>query len=201
MTSQILLLTISLLFAPAPTHQGDAGYQSNHTTSTKRSKDSAAFWQKGHYNVADVLEDHDYSSVEERLKRYICTSTCTAEVEFVKGFYDKSLTPELVRERNMKPALFVEIDCDLYVSTIQALDWMLREKLIVVGTLIGYDDFHAGGSGGERQAHHEMVKKYQLELHPLTEVVFEVTAVGAGAGTQKGRDDPLRLRAEQLGFN
>eukprot|EP00240_Pyramimonas_obovata_P016425 CAMPEP_0118926470 /NCGR_PEP_ID=MMETSP1169-20130426/4141_1 /TAXON_ID=36882 /ORGANISM="Pyramimonas obovata, Strain CCMP722" /LENGTH=264 /DNA_ID=CAMNT_0006868025 /DNA_START=285 /DNA_END=1076 /DNA_ORIENTATION=+ len=62
---------------------------------------------------------------------------------FVKGFYNETLTAAAVRGlgRPMRPAVYVDVDCDLYVSTYQALDWMFEHKLIAAGTLVGYDDW------------------------------------------------------------
>lgn len=62
-------------------------------------------------------------------------------LDLVAGFYNESLTPRTVRRYELKPAMFVEIDCDMHVSAFQALDFMFRHRLIVPGTLIGYDDW------------------------------------------------------------
>ena len=64
----------------------------------------------------------------------------------------------------MRPARYVEIDCDLYSSTVQALTWLFEEGLIVEGTVLGYDDFYAGGADGEKKAHHELMRKYRVKL-------------------------------------
>jgi len=67
-------------------------------------------------------------------------------VKLIRGFYNESLQTtardlsQLVG-REMKPAVYVDIDCDLYISTVQALDWMFRNKIIRKGTIIGYDDW------------------------------------------------------------
>jgi hypothetical protein len=85
-------------------------------------------------------------------------------VEIVKGFFDKTLTPELISHLKLKPALFIDIDADLYVSTKQLLEFMTRNHLIVPGTILYYDDW--GGipeyTGGESLAHKEWVEKYRL---------------------------------------
>jgi hypothetical protein len=59
----------------------------------------------------------------------------------------------------------VDIDVDLYSSTITVLDFMFRNNLIGKGTLLFYDDW--GGSkgfetlsSGESRAHKEMLEKY-----------------------------------------
>eukprot|EP00965_Chrysotila_dentata_P158955 5250688-Pleurochrysis_carterae.AAC.1 len=54
------------------------------------------------------------------------------------------------------------------------LNLKLIPNVIVVGTIIGYDDWYSGGEGGEQRAHREIVAKYNLKLRPLSERVFEV---------------------------
>jgi len=49
--------------------------------------------------------------------------------------------PGLAALRGMGPALYVDIDADLFSSTWTALDWLFREGLMKPGTVIGYDDF------------------------------------------------------------
>jgi hypothetical protein len=59
-------------------------------------------------------------------------------IELVEGFYNVSLTRELARRAH--PAMYVDINCDLFVSTMGALDWLLSNDLLVRGSLVGYDD-------------------------------------------------------------
>ena len=40
---------------------------------------------------------------------------------FVGGFYNETLTPQLAQQA--LPARYVDIDCDLYVSTVSVLRW------------------------------------------------------------------------------
>jgi len=104
----------------------------------------------------------------------------------VVGYYNKTLTSELLPQ--LKPAVYVDIDCDLYNSTIDCLDFLLKHRLIVTGTLIGYDDWALGGyelgEYGESRAHAEMCAKYDMECTPLIEwngakqMVFRVDRVG-----------------------
>ena len=95
----------------------------------KRSSISKRFWQPGHWSAADVLGDYDSASVQHKVFQYISD----ARVEFVTGYYNESLRATLPRERGMAPALFVEIDCDLYISSVQALDFMLAQKVRACG--------------------------------------------------------------------
>ena len=59
-------------------------------------------------------------------------------VRLIPGFYNETLTTRLAKE--VEPASYVDINCDLYVSTAQALDWLLRHRIARPGTLISYDD-------------------------------------------------------------
>lgn len=87
-------------------------------------------------------------------------------VKFVPGFYNESLVPGLITSLGLRPAMYVDIDCDLYISTYQALDFMFAHKLAVVGTLIGYDDYCLTNLGiaGESRAHKEIAHKYGVNF-------------------------------------
>mmetsp|Transcript_41019 Transcript_41019/g.116160 ORF Transcript_41019/g.116160 Transcript_41019/m.116160 type:complete len:359 (-) Transcript_41019:72-1148(-) len=105
----------------------------------------------------------------------------------IPGFFNDTLTTELVSKANMGPAFYVDIDCDLYVSTYPALDFLFANKIARVGTVIGYDDwwtvacrlFHGRDkakaemlqtnyisplSVGEGLAHSQIAKKYGVSF-------------------------------------
>ena len=92
----------------------------------------------------------------------------------------ESLTPSLVQQRGMRPALYVDMDVDIYISAYQALDWLCAHRLIRRGTILGYDDWlwgvvvdhgKAGGEAlvnGEARAHEEVIsKRYGLKVRRL----------------------------------
>ena len=41
----------------------------------------------------------------------------------------------------MLPASYIDVDCDIYTGSIQALEWAFRSGVAQVGTVIGYDDW------------------------------------------------------------
>ena len=55
---------------------------------------------------------------------------------------------------NPKPAFWVDLDVDLYISTVQVLDFMFKNHLIVPTTLVSFDDWGATKEfeGGESLA-------------------------------------------------
>ena len=92
-----------------------------------------------------------------------------SNVKIVPGFFNVSLSSQLAA--SLQPAAYVHMDVDLYVSTVQSLEWMLEHRLLRVGSLIGYDDIwaspcSAGGEGvdplemGEGRAHVEIARRH-----------------------------------------
>jgi hypothetical protein len=122
-----------------------------------------AGWIEGAYDASYTFrsEYRNMSDLEAGIAHYINDS----RLRFVRGFFSATLTPDLARQ--MAPAAYVDIDCDLYSSSRTALEWLFSHDLIVPGTIIGYDDWQSGGHLGEQRAHREMARRYQLRLTPL----------------------------------
>mmetsp|Transcript_56664 Transcript_56664/g.93676 ORF Transcript_56664/g.93676 Transcript_56664/m.93676 type:complete len:327 (-) Transcript_56664:239-1219(-) len=103
-----------------------------------------------------------------------------SRAQIFPGFYEDTLTPALARTEAMRPAAYVDIDCDMHDSTVTALDWLLGQRLLQPGSLIGYDDFwtipcyrHNKGTQreptspmdvGEGRAHREATAKYGVRF-------------------------------------
>ena len=61
------------------------------------------------------------------------------EYELVAGYYKDSLNESLHQRLSSRKAAIVYIDCDIYTSTIQALDFIHR--YLVNGSIVCFDDF------------------------------------------------------------
>ena len=93
-------------------------------------------------------------------------------VTWAQGWYDQ-LDDAIVNKLGMLPAQYVDIDADLYTSSFAALDFMMRNKLIIAGTVVGYDDwmsipctnnsYHVLDVG-EGRAHNEISIKYAVSF-------------------------------------
>lgn len=145
--------------------------------STERTHTSVKDWQPGSWSASEALRIKSWSTLEATLLRYLNDT----RVSLVRGYYNESLTRTLAIDRRMRPALFVEIDCDLYVSSSAALDWMFASQLIVAGTILVYNDWAGGGSSGEARAHREACAKYNVTVTRLPsrmEMIFRVESVG-----------------------
>ena len=87
-------------------------------------------------------------------------------IRLIPGYFNESLTRSLASSRAMRPAIYVDIDVDIYSATYEALDWLLRSKLIVNGTIIGYDDFNYGMPQAHGRSWKQIQRSGQLEGEP-----------------------------------
>ena len=82
-----------------------------------------------------------------------------------KWFSD--LVIEDVTQHNVNNFDIVHMDCDLYVSTIDAFEFLLQNNLIAPGCIVTYDEFKSTKelyAGGECLAHREITNKYKIEF-------------------------------------
>jgi len=90
----------------------------------------------------------------------------TEKVHLIKGYYADSLTMDLQNEFLRKSKIAVAfIDCDLYSSTIQALDFI--EPLLQEGSVIYFDDyfmFKGNPNKGEQKAFLEFKEKSRFDF-------------------------------------
>ena len=86
------------------------------------------------------------------------------EAILVKGWFDKTLTSELIRTRNLEKASTIMIDCDLYSSTRTALEFCA--PLIRDETIVFLDDWDGGKGLADRGEGEARAFAEFLELHP-----------------------------------
>ena len=90
-----------------------------------------------------VFAQGEYSASRQKFESTIRSARRGREVEIIPGFFDRSLTPELVSKHRLKKAAFVNIDCDLYSSTEEALRFVT--PLLQDGTVLYFDDWYFSG--------------------------------------------------------
>jgi len=144
-------------------------------------------FKQGGYSAAHALGTTSLKAVVEGVAAHIGPHLMR-NVSLIPGFFNESLTDELPRSRSMQPALYVDMDADLYLSAIQALDWMFRHGLIVPGTFLRYDDWPrlnatfgpSKGSNffGQCRAHYELSVKYDVEWKLVAKNSLQVTSLG-----------------------
>jgi len=92
-------------------------------------------WVPGKFGVASGLTEPQ--KVIARIEQDIGGAEKLSHT--LQGWFNETLTPELAAAA--LPAMLIDVDSDIYISAVQALDWMFAHRLVRVGTLVGYDDF------------------------------------------------------------
>jgi len=105
-------------------------------------------WSNGQYRV-------DLDFTRERLEE---SGVDLERTILVPGFFSETLSEELVREHGIESASLIMIDCDLYSSAREALDFcepLIRDEAVVL-----FDDWHSTGEGeGEQRAFAEFLDR------------------------------------------
>ena len=82
------------------------------------------------------------------------------KVKIIEGFYKNTLNKELQKRLKIKKAGVIYIDCDLYQSTVEVLDFII--PYIDNGTMIIFDDWYlyeGRDDQGQRKAFNDWLKK------------------------------------------
>lgn len=69
------------------------------------------------------------------------------KMTLIEGYYSDSLTEQLHQEHDFQKASVILLDCDLYSSTTDALNWLSR--YLQNGTIILFDDWYTLGEDKE----------------------------------------------------
>lgn len=144
-------------------------------------------WQKREFSMKYTFKTDNTAEIIASIENQLPDKKIP--IQWFEGFFSEVLTPAFMIA-NPKPAFWVDLDVDLYISTYEVLDFMLKNKLIIKDTIVSYDDW--GGTeeykGGESLAHKEIAEKYGVgfeEIHSYTkrphiQKVFIVKSVMKG---------------------
>jgi len=115
----------------------------------------------------DITKQDSIKNIIKTLKQRISFSDIPTY--FISGFFKDVLNDSLVLQYDFKSAIFIDIDVDIYSSTIECLEFMFQNNLIEKDTIIAYDDWGAFKefTGGESKAHIELMKKYNTTVEEI----------------------------------
>lgn len=121
-------------------------------------------WQEGNFNIVDELKQKDIQTdtyngiklIKSRFEKYLSHQIL---IELIVGWYS-DLNEQQVVAYNIQPASYIHIDCDLYISTMQALDFLFANHLVKENCIIRYDDWKNNSYIGEHKAHLEAMQNY-----------------------------------------
>jgi len=152
-------------------------------------------WQAGDLNAAEQLESvlgSDAYNIDA-LITHITKQIGTERATMIPGFFNESLpslSPDL--KRRMQPAILVDVDCDIYEGTIQGLEFLIVNRLMIRGSHVYYDDWQKENEG-EVKAHAELTAKHRLVWKDM---LLPQACRREGGGCERQR----LFRLESVGF-
>jgi hypothetical protein len=129
-------------------------------------------WKKGNFAASNLFNrpPEQCAQIVQTLGHTLFPSTNICIITSL--FKDIKFTPEF------RPADFINIDCDLYSSTIDILEFMIQNNLIKQNTTISYDDLVLSHGRefkcGEGRAHKEIMEKYKINYIRLGDSQFQI---------------------------
>mgnify|MGYP003346088690 CR=1 FL=1 len=123
-------------------------------------------WHKGAYSSSEffgVSPEEVPAKIEEKVG---------ARIRFISGYFSESLNFDNYLRYGLQQASFINIDVDLYLSTIQVLEFCYLYGIMNRGTVIRYDDW-AWKDGNER-AHKDIIEKYNITFEQLADNIFRM---------------------------
>ena len=112
-------------------------------------------------NDARFFEGQFACSMDEVKKNLEEHGVDLDQVNFIKGFYEDSLTEELRNQHPFRQASVVLLDCDYYSSTMTALNWLV--PYLGAGSILLFDDWFSYGDNeelGQQKAFAEFFEKH-----------------------------------------
>lgn len=131
----------------------------------KENKEQLRFveWGAGEFSSCDYLDVHDTREAANIITSQLLEKYPDHIVNMIVGYFSDTLPKLDVNKLQMIPASYIDIDVDLYSSTIELWDFMIQNKLVQKGTIVYYDDWK-GFDYGEGRAHYEICEKYGIRF-------------------------------------
>tara|TARA_R110001606_G_scaffold227143_2_gene375233 strand:+ start:211 stop:870 length:660 start_codon:yes stop_codon:yes gene_type:complete len=106
-------------------------------------------------------------------------------INLVEGWFSDVLNESLLNRFNNKKIGLIHMDCDIYSSTVEVLEYIIQNDLLCDGSLILYDDWgaylmndstlHDEYSVAQAKAHKEITEKYNLDFELIHKEVIDPT--------------------------
>jgi len=141
------------------------GFDSFDGLPASASEDDAGTWIPGQFKSS-----YDYT------KAYLTRKGINWDRTFlVKGWFSDTLNDDLIEQHRIEKASVIMVDCDIYTSSKQALDFCI--PLIQDHAIIFFDDWHYDKlderNMGEKRAFDEILEEHpHLQAEPLDDLRY-----------------------------
>ncbi len=100
-------------------------------------------------DIQDNFQEGAFSSYKEEVEKYFNSFGIDwRKTKLIEGFFEKTLNQQTIINNNLRKCSFCMIDCDLYSSTVEVLDF--ASKLLTDISLVYFDDWDDFGSGNKK---------------------------------------------------
>jgi hypothetical protein len=141
----------------------------------RNSPDLRSKWGAGMFNAAETLalklgaRAYNFTFMSEYITDQVGYGR--DKTILVRGYYNQSLPalPPSKRAR-MQTAMLVDLDCDIYEATMEAMHFLITQRIVRPGTIVYYDDWLPGrpiDGVGQRKAFVELTKTYTIDWHAI----------------------------------
>ena len=107
--------------------------------------------------------------IQNQVQEVFDSSNKKTKVSIIAGLVEESMQ----NRDGYNKAFYVDFDLDIYSPTRYAFEFLVKNNLIVPGTMIGYDDWggtpHENFEHGESRAHKEISDLYGIKMTKLYE--------------------------------
>jgi hypothetical protein len=124
------------------------------------------------HSEGDIFFKSQFCSSEHFFRKFVHKAGVDPErIVVVKGFFKNTLTDKLKKKAELKKAAIIHIDCDLYSSTREVLQFI--EDVIDIGTIIIFDDWFSFNDDNHKYKRGERAAFTEWESSKLFEVFYE----------------------------
>jgi hypothetical protein len=127
-------------------------------------------WVDGSFDARRLFKINSPEHISVELTKYFKSKGF--DVRLIVGEFNK-LSKTTIDIHDIGQAFYINIDCDLYSSAKQALNFIFDNNLLAINGLIRYDDYHAVKGGGEELAHRELAEERGVRFDYLESCIFK----------------------------
>lgn len=101
-------------------------------------------------------------------------------VNIIDGWFNQTLNDSLLEKFNNKKIGILHMDCDIYTSTIEVWEFVLKHDLLCDGSIIIYDDWGSylmnnknEYENGQSKAHRDIQEKYNINTRLIDKITLD----------------------------